>query len=152
MDNQEQEHNEENDVIQDVLDNDIQPSQEDINDFRNKITEYLKLDEQICKLRIAIRERKTLQNALNLYIKDFMFKYNYNDVSIKDQNNNDTKIKARQKEVLIPLKISDIKSKMIDNKNITVEEFLEKYVNNREKITKNTLRKSTQRILPNLSL
>lgn len=142
-----EDQDEENDVIQDVLDNDIQPSQEEIDDFRNKITEYLKLDEQICKLRIAIRERKTLQNVLNSYIKDFMFKFNYNDVVI-----NDTKFKARQKEVLVPLKMSDIKTKMNDNKDITVEEFLEKYFNNREKITKNTLRKSTQRAMPNLSL
>jgi hypothetical protein len=105
------------------------------------MAEWLKMDEQINKLSIAIRERRKLQNALSGYIKDFMFKFNYHDVSI-----NNSKIKARQRESLVPLKVNDIKAKMIEYKDLKGEELINKIFDNREKKIVNTVKRITPKI------
>ena len=118
------------------------PSEEELDDFKNKMSEWLKLDEQIKKLSIAIRERKKFQSTLNIYIQTFMFKYDYNDISI-----NNSKIKARQKESIIPLKINDIKNKMLEFNNISGEELIKKiFEENRETTLKNSVTRVTPKI------
>ena len=137
----------EQDIINETLD-DKQPTQEELDDFKNKMTEFVKLDDQIKKLMIAIRERKKAQTVLNSYIKDFMFKFNYHDV-----NFNNCKIKARKKEVFAPLRVSEIKTKLIEYKDMKGEELVDVIFNNpnREKMTKETLHRVIPRI-SNLSL
>ena len=92
-----------NEVVEEALQQ-RKPTQEEREDFRNKMTEWLKLDEQIKKLSIAMRERKKLQNVLNTYIKEFMYKYNYEDVNIDN-----CKVRARKRESLKPLKVVECK-------------------------------------------
>ena len=131
------------DIINETLD-DRQPSSEEFDDFRNKMSEFIKLDDQIKKLMIAIRERKRAQTVLNSYIREFMFKFNYHDV-----NFDNCKIKARKKEVLAPIRVSEIKTKLIEYKDMKGEELVEVIFNNpnREKKTKETL----QRVIPRIS-
>jgi hypothetical protein len=118
------------------------PSQQELDDFKNKMSEWLKLDEQIKKLSIAIRERKKFQSVLNVYIQDFMFKYNYNDISIDN-----SKIKARQKESVIPLKVNYIKDKMLEFNNLSGEELIKKiFEENRE----TRVRNSVTRVIPKI--
>lgn len=133
----------ENNVINQTLE-DVQPNDDELQDFKNKMSEWLKLDEQIKKLGIAVKERKKLQGALESYIKDFMFKFNYHDVTL-----NNTKIKARQKETLVPLKTNDIKNKMLEYSNLSGQELIDKVfdINNRDKRTTNTVK----RVIPKIS-
>jgi hypothetical protein len=118
------------------------PSEEELDDFKNKMSEWLKLDEQIKKLSIAIRERKKFQSTLNIYIQNFMFKYDYNDISIDN-----SKIKARQKESIIPLKVNDIKNKMLEFNNLSGEELIKKIF---EEDRKTKLKNSVTRVIPKI--
>lgn len=118
------------------------PSEEELDDFKNKMSEWLKLDEQIKKLSIAIRERKKFQSTLNIYIQNFMFKYDYNDISIDN-----SKIKARQKESIIPLKINDIKNKMLEFNNLSGGELIKKIF---EEDRKTKLKNSVTRVIPRI--
>ena len=130
----------ETEIVDDTLE-ERTPTEEELADFKNKMAEWLKMDEQINKLSIAIRERRKLQNALSGYIKDFMFKFNYQDVSI-----NNAKIKARQRESLVPLKVNDIKAKMIEYKELRGEDLINKIFENREKKIVNTVKRIVPKI------
>ena len=132
----------EDEIVEETLQQ-RQPTEEEKEDFKNKMTEWLKIDEQIKKLAIAIRERKRLQNVLNTYIKDFMYKYNYEDVNI-----NNCKVRARKKESLKPLKVVDIKNKMLEYKDMNGEQLVEKIFDptNREKYFKDSLTRVMPRI------
>lgn len=130
----------ESEIVEDTL-TDKQPTEDELQDFKNKMAEWLKMDEQINKLSIAIRERRRLQNALSGYIKEFMFKFNYNDVSI-----NNAKVKARQRETLVPLRINDIKAKLLEYKDLKGEELVNKIFDNREKKVVNTVK----RVIPKI--
>lgn len=131
-----------NEVVEEALQQ-RKPTQEEREDFRNKMTEWLKLDEQIKKLSIAMRERKKLQNVLNTYIKEFMYKYNYEDVNIDN-----CKVRARKRESLKPLKVVDIKNKMLEYKDMNGEQLIEKIFDptNREKCFKDSLTRVMPRI------
>ena len=131
------------DIIEDIISTTKQPSQEELDDFKNKITEWCKMDDQIAKLIIAIKERKVLQKALNSYIKDFMFKFNFHDVNI-----NNCRITAKQKEYLTPLSTNDIKKNILENKNICGDELIKVIFNpqNRKKKKKEIIKK----ILPKI--
>jgi len=133
-------------TYEDLIDSTLElknPSEEELDDFKNKMSEWLKIDEQIKKLSIAIRERKKFQSTLNIYIQNFMFKYNYNDISIDN-----SKIKARQKESIIPLKVNDIKNKMLEFNNISGEELIKKIF---EENRKTKLKNSVTRVIPRIN-
>ena len=130
----------ESEIVEDTL-TDKQPTEDELQDFKNKMAEWLKMDEQINKLSIAIRERRRLQNALSGYIKEFMFKFNYNDVSI-----NNAKVKARQRETLVPLRVNDIKAKLLEYKDLKGEELVNKIFDNREKKVVNTVKRVVPKI------
>ena len=130
----------ESEIVENTL-TDKQPTEDELQDFKNKMAEWLKMDEQINKLSIAIRERRRLQNALSGYIKEFMFKFNYNDVSI-----NNAKVKARQRETLVPLRVNDIKAKLLEYKDLKGEELINKIFDNREKKVVNTVKRVVPKI------
>ena len=130
----------ESEIVENTL-TDKQPTEDELQDFKNKMAEWLKMDEQINKLSIAIRERRRLQNALSGYIKEFMFKFNYNDVSI-----NNAKVKARQRETLVPLRVNDIKAKLLEYKDLKGEELVNKIFDNREKKVVNTVKRVVPKI------
>jgi len=130
-------------IINQTLESKI-PTSEELDDFKNKMGEWIKMDEQIAKLQIAIKERKILKNALAGYIKTFMFKFDYHDVSI-----NNSKIKARQIESLIPLKINDIKQQMLEFKDLSGETLVTKIFDMENRKTKIT--DSVKRVIPRIN-
>jgi len=73
------------------------------------------------KLVIAIKERKNYQRVLNNKIQDFMFKFQYNDL-----NTQHGRIKTNVKEIKTPIKINDIKNKIIQHKDLSGEELLKR--------------------------
>jgi hypothetical protein len=84
-----------------------QPSDEDTAMFKDQVAEWLKLDEQIRKLNIAVRERKTHQKALASKVQSFMITYGYDNL-----NTNQGVIKSNVRTVKQPLKLVDIRTKL----------------------------------------
>jgi hypothetical protein len=132
------------DLVASITTKKIEPNSEELDDFKNIVSEWFKYDDQIRKLVIAIKERKNHQKFLNTKIQEFMFKYEYNDL-----NTQHGRIKSKSREVKVPIKITDIKDKIIQYKDLSGEELLNQIFNDeRPKVMKQSL----SRIIPKVSL
>ena len=133
------------DLIDDIIMNKKEPTAEEMDTFKNLVADWFKYDDAIRKLKIAIRERKTLQQVLNNKIEDFMFKYDYNDL-----NTQNGRLKTNVKNVYKPINIKEVREIINNNKHLTGEELLAKIFNKdeREMIVKKTIR----RIIPKVSM
>jgi hypothetical protein len=131
------------DLINDIL-NKNTPSDEELDDFKNKLNEWVKMQIQVDRLNIAIKERKKMQQALDLYIKEFMFRFNYKDINIDN-----CKITARKKEYLVPITVNDMKKNILDNSELKGTQLIE-FIFNSEKREKRS-KESIKRILPKIS-
>jgi len=132
-------------IVDDIINNDrVEPSVEELETFKNLVNDWFKYDDQIRKLKIAMKERKNYQRVLNNKIEDFMFNYKYNDL-----NTQHGRIKTNIKECKVPIKMNDIKSKIIQYNNLSGEELLKRiFEEDRETIVK----KNIKRIIPKVSL
>ena len=132
-------------IVDDIINNDrVEPSVEELETFKNLVNDLFKYDDQIRKLKIAMKERKNYQRVLNNKIEDFMFSYKYNDL-----NTQHGRIKTNIKECKVPIKMNDIKSKIIQYNNLSGEELLKRiFEEDRETIVK----KNIKRIIPKVSL
>ena len=135
------------DLIENIISNKNieEPNEEELETFKIWVQDWFKYDDAIRKLKIAIRERKVLQQVLNSKIQNFMFKYNYNDL-----NTQNGRLKTNIKTVHKPVNIKEIKDIINDNKNLTGEELLNKIFNkeNRPVVEKKTIK----RIIPKVSM
>ena len=120
-------------VVDDVINEErVEPSTEELESFKNLVNDWFKYDDQIRKLKIAMKERKNYQRVLNNKIEDFMFSYKYNDL-----NTQHGRIKTNIKECKVPIKMNDIKSKIIQYNNLSGEELLKRiFEEDRETIVK----------------
>ncbi len=125
-------------LIDDIITNKNEPTAEEIDTFKVLVSDWFKYDDAIRRLKIAIRERKTLQQALNNKIEDFMFKYNYNDL-----NTQNGRLKTNIRNVHKPINIKDIREIINTNKHLTGEELLIKIFNKEERpvIVKKSIKK-----------
>lgn len=128
-------------LITTIVSDKIEPTEEELETFKNLVNDWFKYDDQIRKLVIAIKERKQYQKALNNKIQEFMIKFQYNDL-----NTQHGRIKSNIKEVKIPMKISEIKEKI---KILGGEEIFNQIFND-ERPT--IIKKSIRRIIPTVSL
>lgn len=137
----------EGDIADNLINNIInkpEPTEEELDTFKNLVNDWFKYDDQIRKLIIAIKERKNYQKALNSKIQDFMFTYKYNDL-----NTQHGRIKANEKEYKVPINVNEIKDKIIKYKELSGEELLKQIFNEeRPKV----LKKNIRRIIPKVSL
>lgn len=135
------------DLIETIISNNNieEPTEEELETFKIWVQDWFKYDDAIRKLKIAIRERKVLQQVLNSKIENFMFKYNYNDL-----NTQNGRLKTNVRSVYKPINIKEIKDIINSNKNLTGEELLSKIFNkeNRPVIEKKTIK----RIIPKVSM
>jgi hypothetical protein len=133
------------DLIDDIIATAKEPTADEMDTFKNLVADWFKYDDAIRKLKIAIRERKTLQQVLNNKIEDFMFKYNYNDL-----NTQNGRLKTNIKNVYKPINIKEVREIINNNKHLTGEELLSKIFNKdeREMVVKKTIR----RIIPKVSM
>jgi hypothetical protein len=132
-------------IVDDIINNkNAEPSEEELETFKNLVNDWFKYDDQIRKLSIAMKERKNYQGVLNKKIEEFMFNYKYNDL-----NTQHGRIKTNVKECKVPIKMNDIKNKIIKYNDLSGEELLKKiFDDERETITK----KHIKRIIPKVSL
>ncbi len=122
----------------------IEPTEEELETFKNLVKDWFKYDDQIRKLMIATKERKNYQRVLNNKIEEFMFNYKYNDL-----NTQDGRIKTNVKECIVPIKMNDIKTKIIQFKELSGEDLLKRiFDEDRQTIVK----KNIKRIIPKVSL
>lgn len=135
------------DLIENIISNKNieEPNEEELETFKIWVQDWFKYDDAIRKLKIAIRERKVLQQVLNSKIENFMFKYNYNDL-----NTQNGRLKTNVRSVHKPVNIKEIKDIINNNKNLTGEELLSKIFNkeNRPIVEKKTIK----RIIPKVSM
>jgi hypothetical protein len=133
------------DLIEDIIKTSSEPTTEEMDTFKNLVADWFKYDDAIRKLKIAIRERKTLQQALNNKIEEFMFKYNYNDL-----NTQNGRLKTNVKNVYKPINIKEVRDIINNNKHLTGEELLAKIFNKEER--EMIVKKSIKRIIPKVSM
>lgn len=133
------------DEIEDIINSKNEPSTDELDNFKNLVADWFKYDDTIRKLQIAIKERKNYQRVLNTKIQEFMFTYKYNDL-----NTQNGRIKANIKSVPKPLNIKDIKTKIIEYKELSGSELLEKIFNMDDRPV--IERKTIKRIIPKVSL
>jgi len=131
--------------IDEIINDNPEPTKDELETFKNLVAEWFKYDDTIRKLSVALKERKTLQRALNTKIEDFMFRYKYNDL-----NTQNGRIKATMKETHKPINLKEIKEILENNKDLNGEELLAKIFNkdDRPLITKKTIK----RVIPKVSL
>jgi len=132
------------DLISNIVLNKEEPSEEELEEFKNLVSEWFKYDDQIIKLINAIKERKVIKKALNNKIQDFMYKYQYNDLNTKHG-----RIKTNIKEVKLPIKIPEIRDKILKYSELSGQELIDQiFKEDREKVVK----KNIKRIIPKVSL
>jgi hypothetical protein len=93
------------------------PTDEEFDEFKTRISEWTKLDEQINKLKIAIRERKTHQKALTDGIEHFMTTYGYDNI-----NTNKGRIVHGTRKTKVPIKINEVRD-LLKNSELTKEQL-----------------------------
>ena len=121
------------------------PTEDELTTFRQQVSEWTKLDDQVKKLGIAIRERRIHQRALSTKIQEFMFKHGYDNL-----NTQSGKIKASIRQVKQPLKLSDIRAKILELHDLSGEELVERIFSdaNRSVVEKRCL----SRTMPKVSM
>lgn len=129
--------------VNNILDNNPEPSSEELDTLKTLVSEWFKFDDQIRKLQIAIKERKVHQKALNNKIEKFMFDYKY-----KDLNTQHGRIKANERKVKVPVKMSEIKQKILEFKDLSGEELLNEIFSDRPTVIKKNIR----RVIPQVNL
>ena len=132
------------DLITNIVSNKPEPTEDELDEFKNLVKDWFKFDDQIRKLEIAIKERKSYKKALNSKIQEFMFKYNYNDL-----NTQHGRIKTNSKEVKIPIKITDIKDKILKYRDLSGEDLINQIFNEEREVI---LKQNIRRIIPRVSL
>jgi len=135
----------EQNLIDDIIKNTNEPTEEEMQTFKNLVQDWFKYDDAIRKLKIAIRERKTLQQVLNTKIEDFMFKYNYNDL-----NTQNGRLKTNVRNVHKPINIKEVREIINNNRHLTGEELLQKIFNMEERPV--IVKKTIKRIIPKVSM
>ena len=122
----------------------VEPTTDELETFKNLVNDWFKYDDQIRKLKIAMKERKNYQRVLNNKSEEFMFNFKYNDL-----NTQHGRIKTNVKECIVPIKMNDIKTKIIQFKELSGEELLKRiFEEDRQTIVK----KNIKRIIPRVSL
>lgn len=132
-------------IVDDIINEEkIEPSKEELETFKNLVNDWFKYDDQIRKLQIAMKERKNYQRVLNSKIEQFMFNYKYNDL-----NTQHGRIKTNVKECKVPIKMNDIKTKIMQYNNLSGEELLKRIF---EEDRTTVVKKNIRRVIPKVSL
>ena len=118
-------------------------SDEELDTLKAMVNDWFKYDDQIRKLQVAIKERKVHQRALNTKIETFMFNFKY-----KDLNTQHGRIKANERKIKVPVKMSEIKEKIVQLNHLSGEELLKEIFSDRPVVVK----KNIKRVIPSVNL
>ena len=123
----------------------IPPTEEEMDDFKQKVAEWARMDDQIKKLSVAMRERRVHQKALGAQIQEFMMQFRYDDLNTRSGI-----IRSNVRVVPVPLKLKDIRARLLEVIGEEQgEEIIEKvFAGDRPLVEKRSLR----RIVPKVSM
>lgn len=122
----------------------LQPTPEELEDFKMRVSEWTKLDDQVRKLNIAIRERRTHQRALAEGIQSFMSKYGYDNL-----NTNQGRIVHTIRKTKEPIKIHEIKDLLMEQKNLSGEQLFKAIFEKERPVIE---KQSIRRVIPKVSM
>lgn len=120
------------------------PTDEELQHFRQQVSEWMKLDDSIRKLSVAVRERKIHQQALGIKIQEFMIKFKYDNL-----NTQTGRIKSNVRQVKQPLRLADIREKILNLRGLSGEELVAKIFDEERPTTE---KRSLRRVIPKVSL
>jgi hypothetical protein len=138
---------EEDNIVDNIINQEIiKPTKEELETFKNLVGEWIKYDDHIRRLKNAMKEKKNYKRVLNNKIEEFMFNFKLEDVNHLDSGQ---RIKTNRMECKVPIKMDDIKTKIIKYKELSGEELLARiFDEDRQTIIK----KNIKRIIPKVSL
>ena len=125
------------------------PSNEELENFRNQVKIWIEYDNNVTKLKQALKERRRAQDALTDKIGSFMSKYN-----IEDLNTKHGKIRCKIIEIKSPLTQKVIKERILEsyNDNVNKPDILITNVFKRDcTIQKTVLRRLKNNVAMNIS-
>lgn len=129
---------------QGILRNIDLPDQAVLDDFKNQVRAWIEIDNNIRKLKQAIKERNVMKKQLTDKILTFMGKYNIEDLNTKDGS----RLRYKVTQVKEPLTASKIKERITENfgqiRNI---DDLNEHVFTAKKVEKISLRRLKRRTL-----
>jgi hypothetical protein len=132
-------------IINEIINNTNEPTKEELDTFKNLVNEWFKYDDIIRKLEVALKERKTIQRALNTKIEDFMFTYKYNDL-----NTQNGRIKATVRNIHKPVNLKEVRTILESHKDLKGDELLELIFKKEDRPI--TTKKVIKRVIPKVSL
>jgi len=120
------------------------PTLDELEQFKAQVGEWLKLDDQVRKLSVAVRERRVHQRALSSNIQTFMIKYGYDNL-----NTQYGRICAVVRQVKQPLKLTDVRTKILEYQGLSGEQLIDRiFAETRPLVEKKSLR----RVIPKVSM
>jgi hypothetical protein len=129
-----------NDIALDNPQTDMVESMNEVllEEFKNNVQSWMDLDNQLKRLEIASKQRKTKKKELNEKILEFMAKYN-----IEDLNTKQGVIRYKKVFVKEPLSQKIIKEKLSElfRNDVENSEKIDKIFTDRGKIEKQSLRR-----------
>jgi hypothetical protein len=114
------------------------PTEEELDQFKNYVKNYIEIDNDVKKLKSAIRDRNSVKKEISTYIVAFMGKFN-----IEDLNTKQGKIRYQITQVKKPLTEKTIKTKLLENftTEITPEDLTKSIFDNRQTVQRHVLRR-----------
>ena len=120
----------------------VPPSEEELLEFRQQVDEWIKLDDQIRKLNVAVRERRTKQRSLAAIIQQFMIRHSYDNLST-----NHGRIVSSVRVVKVPLKPAEVKSRLLQLQGPAAEPLVQQlFEENRRTVERKSLRRVVQKV------
>ena len=121
------------------------PTEEEMDDLRAQMAEWVRIDDQLRKLNVAMRERRTQQRALGTAIQAFMLKFKYDVLNTAAG----PQIKTSTRKVKAPMRLSDVRQKLVDLKGDNEGgELIKKLFDERQVVEKTSIR----RIIPKVNM
>lgn len=119
-------------------------SETELNDFKNKVKQWLSIDSDIDKLQNKIKELKKIKKNIEPDITSFMVNYN-----ISDLNTDKGKIKYNERKTKKPLNKINIRNNLsqVINDDSQIEQAMQLIMNNREVKTTYILTKPKKNIV-----
>lgn len=122
-----------------------EPSNDEMEEFRQKIAEWTKIDDKMKRLSIALRECRIHHKALGSQIQEFMIKHEYNKV-----NTNSGRINSIVKNVPRALKLTEVREKILEYQGLSGEDLIAKIFDDADRPMQE--RRSIRRTIPNVSM
>ena len=140
----------ETDVEEDEPDDGAErPTAEEMDDLRAQMAQWVKIDDQMRKLNVAMRERRTQQRALSSVIQAFMIKYKYDVLNTAGG----PQIKTTVRKVKAPVRLAQVRQKLMDLKGENEGgELVKKIFDERQVVERTSIRRIIPKVNTHLDL